>query len=194
MNIEVPLIGMFRALMIVPMTLTPIVAALCWKLLLDPEYGLVNFMLGTKIVWTGDPFWAPFAVGLVNVWQNVPYVAILLLAGLRSLPTEPRDAAEIDGASRLQVFRHITLPLLTPVIGVALLLRVIFEFRSFDNIYVMTGGGPAGATNLLSLYTYTTTFVNFDFTLGAAASWVMLLICLLLCLGFVRLTRRGRAA
>jgi multiple sugar transport system permease protein len=194
MNIDVPLVGMFRALMIVPMTVTPIVAALCWKLLLDPEYGLVDFVLGQKIVWIGDPFWAPFAVGLVNVWQNVPYVAILLLAGLRALPTEPRDAAAIDGASRLQVFWHITLPLLRPVMVVALLLRVIFEFRAFDNVYVMTGGGPAGATNLLSLYTYTTTFVQFDFTLGAAASWVMLLICLLLCVALVRLSYRSRAA
>jgi multiple sugar transport system permease protein len=194
MNIDVPLVGLFRALMIIPMTVTPIVAALCWKLLLDPEYGLVDFLLGQKIVWIGDPFWAPFAVGLVNVWQNVPYVAILLLAGLRSLPTEPRDAAAIDGASRLQVFRHITLPLLSPVIGVALLLRVIFEFRAFDNVYVMTGGGPAGATNLLSLYTYTTTFVQFDFTLGAAASWVMLFICLLLCVALVRLTYWSKTA
>ncbi len=176
------------------MMMTPIVAALCWKLLLDPEYGLIDYLLGKKIVWIGDPFWAPIAVGLVNVWQNAPYAAILLLAGLRSLPSEPREAASIDGASRLQVFWHITVPLLRPVILVAVLLRVIFEFRAFDNVYVMTGGGPAGATNLLSILTYMITFGQFDFTLGAATSWVMLFVSLLLCLALVRFANSGRAA
>lgn len=182
LNKEVPLIKFIRAILIMPMMMTPIVAALCWKLLLDPEYGLVNFLIGQKIVWVGDPFWAPIAVAIVNVWQNAPYVAILLLAGLRSLPEEPREAASIDGANGWQSFWYVTLPALRPAILVALLLRTIFEFRSFDNVYVMTGGGPAGATNLLSIYTYTLTFGQFDFAMGAASSWIMLVTALLLCL------------
>ena len=181
LNRDVKLIGFFRTILIMPMMMTPIVAALCWKLLLDPEYGLVNYLLGQKIVWVGDPAVAPFAVALVNVWQNVPYVSILLLAGLRSLPTEPMDAAAIDGASPWQAFWHVTLPALRPAILTALLLRIIFEFRAFDNVYVMTGGGPAGATNLLSIFTYMLTFGQFDFSLGAAPSWVMLVTCLALC-------------
>jgi multiple sugar transport system permease protein len=192
LNRDVRFIGMARTLLIMPMMMTPIVAALCWKLLLDPEYGFINYLIGSKIVWVGDPTLAPFAVMLVNVWQNVPYVAILLLAALRSLPTDPREAAVIDGANGWQIFWHITLPAMRPAIMVALLLRVIFEFRAFDNVYVMTGGGPGGATALLSIFTYALTFAQFDFPLGAAASWIMLVLCFLLCTLPVLVFRRWK--
>lgn len=181
LNKDVPFMKAARSILIMPMMMTPIVAALCWRLLLDPEYGFVNFLIGQKIVWIGDPFWAPISVAAANIWQNSPHVAILLLAGMRSLPSEPVEAAQIDGASRWQIFWHVTLPALKPAILVALLLRTIFEFRAFDNVYVMTGGGPAGATNLLSIFTYGLTFLQFDFTLGAAASWVMLICSVVLC-------------
>jgi multiple sugar transport system permease protein len=190
LNIDLPCIGFFRTALVVPMMITPIVAALCWKLLLDPDHGVVNYWIGSHIVWLGRPDTALISVMVVNLWQTAPYVAVLLLAGLRSLPSEPVEAASIDGASRLQVFRHITLPLLRPYILVALLLRTIFEFRAFDNIYVMTSGGPANATMTLSMFTYLASFVRFDLSLGAAASWLMLLMCLLLCLFFIAVIRR----
>jgi multiple sugar transport system permease protein len=193
LNIDLPWIGLFRTALVVPMMITPIVAALCWKLLLDPDHGVVNYWIGSHIVWLGRPDTALISVMVVNLWQNAPYVAVLLLAGLRSLPSEPVEAASIDGASRLQVFWHITLPLLKPYILVALLLRTIFEFRAFDNIYVMTSGGPANATMTLSMFTYLASFVRFDLSLGAAASWLMLLMCLLLCLFFIAVIRRREA-
>jgi multiple sugar transport system permease protein len=193
LDIDLPLIGFFRTALVVPMMITPIVAALCWKLLLDPDRGVVNYWIGSHIVWLGRPDTALISVMVVNLWQNAPYVAVLLLAGLRSLPSEPVEAASIDGASRLQVFWHITLPLLRPYILVALLLRTIFEFRAFDNIYVMTSGGPANATMTLSMFTYLASFVRFDLSLGAAASWLMLLMCLLLCLFFIAVIRRREA-
>jgi multiple sugar transport system permease protein len=193
LNIDLPWIGLFRTALVVPMMITPIVAALSWKLLLDPDHGVVNYWIGSHIVWLGRPDTALISVMAVNLWQNAPYVAVLLLAGLRSLPSEPVEAASIDGASRLQVFWHITLPLLKPYILVALLLRTIFEFRAFDNIYVMTSGGPANATMTLSMFTYLASFVRFDLSLGAAASWLMLLICLLLCLFFIAVIRRREA-
>ncbi len=193
LNIDLPWIGFFRTALVVPMMITPIVAALCWKLLLDPDHGVVNYWIGSHIVWLGRPDTALISVMVVNLWQNAPYVAVLLLAGLRSLPSEPVEAASIDGASRWQVFWHITLPLLRPYILVALLLRTIFEFRAFDNIYVMTSGGPANATMSLSMFTYLASFVRFDLSLGAAASWLMLLICLLLCLFFIAVIRRREA-
>ena len=193
LNIDLPWIGLFRTALVVPMMITPIVAALCWKLLLDPDHGVVNYWIGSHIVWLGRPDTALISVMVVNLWQNAPYVAVLLLAGLRSLPSEPMEAASIDGASRWQVFWHITLPLLRPYILVALLLRTIFEFRAFDNIYVMTSGGPANATMSLSMFTYLASFVRFDLSLGAAASWLMLLICLLLCLFFIAVIRRREA-
>ena len=193
LDIDLPWIGLFRTALVVPMMITPIVAALCWKLLLDPDHGVVNYWIGSHIVWLGRPDTALISVMVVNLWQNAPYVAILLLAGLRSLPNEPVEAASIDGASRWQVFWHITLPLLRPYILVALLLRTIFEFRAFDNIYVMTSGGPANATMSLSMFTYLASFVRFDLSLGAAASWLMLMICLLLCLFFIVVIRRREA-
>jgi multiple sugar transport system permease protein len=193
LNIDLPWIGLFRTALVVPMMITPIVAALCWKLLLDPDHGVVNYWIGSHIVWLGRPDTALLSVMVVNLWQNAPYVAVLLLAGLRSLPSEPVEAASIDGASRWQVFWHITLPLLRPYILVALLLRTIFEFRAFDNIYVMTSGGPANATMTLSMFTYLASFVRFDLSLGAAASWLMLLISLLLCLFFIAVIRRREA-
>lgn len=193
LNIDLPWIGLFRTLLVVPMMITPVVAAFCWKLLLDPDHGVINAFLSQHIVWLGRPDTALLSVSVVNVWQNAPYVAILLLAGLRSLPHEPVEAAHIDGASRLQMFWHITLPLLRPYLLVALLLRMIFEFRSFDNVYVMTSGGPANATMVLSMYTYLASFVRFDLSLGAAASWMMLLISLLMCAAFILLVRRRDA-
>ena len=193
LNIDLPWIGLFRTALVVPMMITPIVAALCWKLLLDPDHGVVNYWIGSHIVWLGRPDTALISVMVVNLWQNAPYVAVLLLAGLRSLPSEPVEAASIDGASRWQVFWHITLPLLRPYILVALLLRTIFEFRAFDNIYVMTSGGPANATMTLSMFTYLASFVRFDLSLGAAASWLMLVMCLLLCLFFIAVIRRRDA-
>ncbi len=193
LNIDLPWIGLFRTALVVPMMITPIVAALCWKLLLDPDHGVINYWIGSHIVWLGRPDTALLSVMVVNLWQNAPYVAVLLLAGLRSLPSEPAEAASIDGASRLQVFWHITLPLLRPYILVALLLRTIFEFRAFDNIYVMTSGGPANATMSLSMFTYLASFVRFDLSLGAAASWLMLVMCLLLCVFFILVIRRREA-
>ena len=95
------------------------------------------------------------------------------------------EAAAIDGANARQSFWHITLPLLRPYLLVTLLLRVIFEFRAFDNIYALTGGGPADATMVLSMFTYLTSFVRFDFSLGAAASWIMLLMSMVICLLFI---------
>jgi multiple sugar transport system permease protein len=190
LNVDLPFIGFFRTMLVVPMMMTPVVAAFCWRLLLDPSNGVINYWIGAHIVWLGQPGTARLSVAIVNVWQNAPYVAILLLAGLRSLPHEPIEAAAIDGASRVQTLWHVTLPLLRSYLLVAMLLRTIFEFRTFDNVYVMTSGGPANATMVLSMFTYLASFQRFDLSLGAAASWLMLLISLLLCTLFIMAVRR----
>jgi len=193
LNVDLPGMRVFRTALIVPMMVTPIVGALCWKLLLDPSHGVFNQWIGEKIVWLGRTDTAIYAIWLVGVWQNTTYVTIILLAGLRSLPSEPIEAAAIDGAGRLAAFRFVTLPILRPYILVALLLRTIFEFRAFDNIYAMTGGGPANSTMVLSMYTYLVTFVQFDFSIGAAAAWLMLLMSLVLCVLFILVIRRREA-
>lgn len=173
LNVDLPGMRFFRTALIVPMMITPIVGALCWKLLFDPSHGVFNQWIGQQIVWLGRPDTALAAIWVVGVWQSTTYVTLILLAGLRSLPSEPLEAASIDGASRMQAFWYVTLPMLRPFLLVALLLRTIFEFRAFDNIYAMTGGGPANATMVLSMYTYLMSFVQFDFSLGAAAAWLI---------------------
>src|ERR1700704_2960033 len=193
LNVDLPGMRVFRTALIVPMMITPIVGALCWKLLLDSSHGVLNQWIGENIVWLGRPDTAMYAIWLVGVWQNTAYVTLILLAGLRSLPAEPLEAASIDGANRLQAFWLVTLPMLRPYILVALLLRTIFEFRAFDNIYAMTGGGPANATMVLSMYTYLMSFVQFDFSLGAAAAWLMLLMSMAMCLFFIAVIRRREA-
>jgi multiple sugar transport system permease protein len=193
LDVDLPGMRYFRTALIVPMMVTPIVGALCWKLLLDPSHGVFNQWIGNEIVWLGRPDTALAAICVVGVWQSTTYVTLILLAGLRSLPSEPLEAASIDGASRWQSFWYVTLPLLRPYLLVALLLRTIFEFRAFDNIYAMTGGGPANATMVLSMFTYLTSFVQFDFNIGAASAWLMLLMSMLMCLFFIAVIRRREA-
>ncbi len=194
LNLDLPLVALFRTIMIVPMMMTPIVAALCWKLLLDPIHGVINLLFHTHVVWLGQPATALLTVAGVNVWQNAPYVAVLLLAGLRSLPREPLEAAAIDGAGPWQAFCYVILPMLRPYLLVALLLRTIFEFRAFENVYVLTGGGPADSTMLISIFTYLTSFLSFDLGLGAASSWMMLVVSLLMCAGFIIVIRHRTSA
>ena len=193
LDVDLPGMRYFHTALIVPMMVTPIVGALCWKLLLDPSHGVLNQWLGNQIVWLGRADTALAAIWVVGVWQSTTYVTLILLAGLRSLPHEPLEAASIDGASRWQSFWYVTFPLLRPYLLVALLLRTIFEFRAFDNIYAMTGGGPANSTMVLSMFTYLTSFVQFDFSLGAASAWLMLLMSMLMCLFFIAVIHRRRA-
>ena len=189
--------NLISVLLLLPLMTAPAIASLMWKLMTNPNFGILSYLVSLAGVsdfrWASSPSTALFTVVLVDVWVYTPFMMVLLLAGLRSLPSEPVEAASIDGASRWQVFWHVTLPLLRPYILVALLLRTIFEFRAFDNIYVMTSGGPANATMTLSMFTYLASFVRFDLSLGAAASWLMLAMCLLLCLFFIAVIRRRDA-
>jgi multiple sugar transport system permease protein len=192
LNLEIPGMRWARSVLLAPMMMTPIVASLMWKLMFDPDNGIVNKILPLHITWLGEPVPAFLSLIVVSVWQNAPYVALLLLAGLRTLPTEVMDAAVIDGASRLQRIRYITLPLLAPHLGLAILLRTIFEFRAFENVFVLTGGGPGSSTLLLSLYTYSAAFVSYDLGSSAAAAWVTLAITACVCVFLFIMLRNWR--
>jgi multiple sugar transport system permease protein len=182
---------LFTSLLILPMMMTPIVSGLIWRMLYNPTYGAINQIFGLgNVTWLGEPLTAQVAVILTTIWQNTPFVMIFILAGLSSLPREPYEAALIDGASRLQSFRYITLPLLMPIIAVALLIRTIFEFREFDSIWILTTGGPAGATETLSLLNFRMSFRHFAVGPGAALSWIMLGLTVLISLGYIALLTR----
>ncbi len=187
--------GAFRALLLVPMMLSPVVVGVVWRLMLNSNFGAVNgtlksFGLNTEsLTWTASPKLAMASVIVADVWQWTPFVFLILLAGLQAIPQEPYEAALIDGSSAWQTFRHVTLPLLKPAILIALLLRTMDLLRVFDHIFILTEGGPGFATETLSLYIYRTAFRFSNFGYAAAMSFVLLGITNLISLGYMRLLR-----
>lgn len=166
-----------RALILIPMVLVPVVAALTWRLLMDPSNGMINWFLGeiglgSSHAFLSDPATALFAVVLVDVWQNTPFVVIIVLAGLESLEASPFEAASLDGAHGWRMIRHITLPMLSPVLAIVVLLRVIDAAKTFALIQTMTRGGPGTSTMAISNYVYRTGFEVFD--VGYAAALALL--------------------
>jgi multiple sugar transport system permease protein len=185
--------NVFRALLLVPMMLPAVVVGVIWRLLLNPNYGPINSalrLLGVNtdvLTWTASPKLAMLSVIVVDCWQWTPFMFLVLLAGLQAIPLEPYEAALIDGSTPWQTFRHITLPLLKPAILIALLLRTMDLLRVFDQIFIITEGGPGFATETLSLYIYRTAFRFFDFGYAAALSFVLLAITNVISLVYIRL-------
>ena len=171
---------LFRAVLLVPMMLPTVVVGVVWRLMLNPNSGAINgtfkeFGVNTEaLTWTASPKLALLSVIAVDVWQWTPFVFLVLLAGLQAIPQEPYEAALIDGSSRWQTFRYVTLPLLKPAILIALLLRTMDLLRVFDQIFILTEGGPGFATETISLYIYRTAFRFFYFVYAAAMSFVLL--------------------
>src|ERR1051326_640032 len=172
--------GFFRASLLVPMMLPTVVVGVVWRLMLNPNFGAVNGTLKQvginteSLTWTASPKLALLSVIAVDVWQWTPFVFLVLLAGLQAIPQEPYEAALIDGSSPRQTFWHVTLPLLKPSILIVLLLRTMDLLRVFDQIFILTEGGPGFATETISLYIYRTAFRFFDFGYAAAMSFVLL--------------------
>jgi multiple sugar transport system permease protein len=191
--------GLFRALLLVPMMLPPVVVGVVWRLMLNPDFGAINGTLRRigltteALTWTASPRLAMLSVIAVDVWQWTPFVFLVLLAGLQAIPQEPYEAARIDGSSAWQTFRFITLPLLRPAMLIALLLRTMDLLRVFDQIYILTEGGPGFATETVSLYIYRAAFRFFDFGYAAAMSFVLLIITNLISAGYIRLLQRQEA-
>ncbi len=172
--------GIMRSLILIPMMCTNVVIGLTWRLLFNYEFGLVNYYLSrtglAPVNWLSSPSVALPAVIIVDVWNTTSFVALLLLAGLQSLPEEPYEAATIDGASSWQTFVYLTIPLLRPTILVVLLWRFIDTFRIFDVIYLLTAGGPARATETVSIYVYRNGFQFFNLGFASASSYIMIFI------------------
>jgi multiple sugar transport system permease protein len=176
--------GFIRSMILLPMMCTNVVIGLTWRLLLNYEFGMVNYYLSVlglnRVEWLSKPSVAMPAILMVDVWNTTSFVALLLLSGLQALPEEPYEAARIDGASGWQTFVYLTLPLLRQTILVALLWRVIDTFRIFDVIYLLTAGGPARATETVSIYVYRYGFQSFNLGYASAASYIMILIMLVI--------------
>jgi multiple sugar transport system permease protein len=174
--------GIVRTISLLPWALPTALMGLAWAWIFNDQYGVVNDILrrvgviDTGISWLGDPTLAMIAVILADVWKTTPFIALLLLAGLQSISGDLYEAHSIDGATAWQSFWKITVPLLMPQIVIALLFRFAQAFGIFDLIQVMTGGGPAGATETVSIYIYGTVMRYLDFGYGAALVVVTFLL------------------
>jgi multiple sugar transport system permease protein len=173
-------LNFLKTILMLPMMLPPIAVAITWKLIYEPQFGVLNeimFQLGLPTqAWAGDAGLAMLSIIVADVWQWTPFVFLLMLAGLASLPDEPYEAAAIDGASSWRQFWDLTIPFLKPVIAIALLLRVMDAVRLFDLVFILTGGGPADRTKVLSLYIYQVAYRFADPGYAAAISLFVLFV------------------
>ena len=177
--------------LLLPWAVPTVVSARMWEWIYNAEFGVLNYLAGARVNWLGDPLLALHAAIAMDVWKATPFVALLLLAALQGIPRDLYRAAAVDGASAWTTFSRVTLPLLAPVMLVAVVFRTIDALRVFDSIYVLTGGGPANGTETLSIYAYKVLFQTLDFGYGSALAVVVLVVTAVAALGYARLLRGG---
>lgn len=182
--------GLLYAIILIPWAIPTVVSARMWEWLYNADFGVLNYLFQARINWLGNPVWAMHAAIAMDVWKSTPFVALLLLAGLQSIPRELYHAAAVDGASRWTMFRRITWPALLPLILVVLIFRTIDAFRVFDSIYVLTGGGPGSSTETVSIYAYKLLFQTLEFGYGSAVAVAILMSVALATVVYAWLLRR----
>jgi multiple sugar transport system permease protein len=189
--------ALYRMALIIPWVIPPVATSLVWSWMLDYQFGVVNHLLrlagiiGAPIGWLTTTAWAMPSMFLVGIWKMYPIASVMLLAGLQVIPDELYEAAKIDGASRLEGFQHVTLPGLKPVYGVLALLLILWSFRSFTYIYIMTGGGPSQATETAVVLVYLQAFKFYDFGVASALGVLMLLILVVFTVVYLKLVYGG---
>jgi len=181
-------------LILSPMMLPLIASGNLWRMLLDVRWGAVNavvmFFGLEPIDFLGTTKWSMPAVIMVEIWQWTPFVVITLLAGLRSIPDDPKEAALVDGANKRQMFRHIVLPLMKGQILIVLLIRSMDVFKTFDIVYALTFGGPGQSTTVATFYLYRQAFTQFKLGYGAALSWIIFIIVYLISFAILKVFGR----
>ncbi|MBC8253782.1 MAG: sugar ABC transporter permease [Ardenticatenia bacterium] len=189
---------LFRMAICIPILLTPIALSYTWRLMFDFTRGPINYFLTVVglpgVMWLGSTKIVMFSIVLVDVWQWTPFVALVLLAALEGQDVELYEAATVDGATYLKMLRYIALPLLAPFFITVALLRSIDAIKVFDTVYVLTGGGPGTASEVITLYAYSAHFRTFNMGYMSALAWVMMIITIAIFFFFVRSFRRSRAA
>ena len=174
----------------------PLVIGLMFSFFLNPQFGLYVWLVDTlhlplPTVLTDDSFLAMVVVILMDVWEWAPYLGLVFLAGLQSISGEYYEAAKVDGATASQTFRYLTIPLMKPVLVVGILLRAMETFKEFDKPYILTGGGPGNATEVIDIYTYRQAFVSFNFSYAAAICVVLFIVLLAFGMIYQRIAMRG---
>ncbi len=185
----------FRVVLLVPWALAPVANAVLWKWILNANYGILNqILIGSglvenNIVWLGSPWLALNMILLADIWKAVPFIALLMLAGLQNIPSYLYKAARLDGANTWQQFVHVTLPGLRTTIIISIVLQSIWALKVFDLIYVLTKGSPADSTVLLNYLSWRETFSNLDIGYGAAIANVLFFMMFMLALTYIRALR-----
>ena len=178
---------------LLPIVVAPTIAGLIWRFMLNYEYGIINYFITLlhlpKLVWLADSILAPLSLMIADIWQWTPFMIIILLAGLQSLPDEVIEASIIDGCTGKQSWIYVKLPMIKNVIAIVLLLRVIDTFRVYDIVAMMTRGGPVNATSTLSWNIFIKGFKIFDFDRAAATSLLMLVVVTLITTAIIKFTK-----
>ena len=186
----------FRVVYLIPMACPPIAVAFLWRMMLHPDIGVFNSILKwiglNGVKWTTDARIAPFTLMMVDIWEWTPFMFLALLAAFQALPVELYQAAAVDGANSWQMFRNITLPLITPVIVTISLIRAIDAFKLFELVFGITGAGPGGSTESLSFYIYLIGMKWFKLGRGSSISWLFLIILLILAITLISRFKRAR--
>jgi multiple sugar transport system permease protein len=193
-NARFPLRGFLRSIFVMPMMATPVAISLVWTMMFHPQLGVLNYLLSLVGIpaqeWIFNPRTVIPSLVAVETWQWTPLIMLIVLGGLASVPREPYESAEIDGANAWQQFRYLTLPMIAPFIMVATIIRTIDALKSFDIIYAMTQGGPGTASETINIYLYNTAFAYYD--IGYSSAMVIVFFALIILLSMVLLMVRQR--
>ncbi|MEM2074085.1 MAG: sugar ABC transporter permease [Nitrososphaeria archaeon] len=189
-------ITLLRTIMLVPLVIAPLVTGLIWNQMFNPDFGIITYFLHSLGLFlnsgpTIDPSTALFSIVVVDIWHWTPFVMLIILSGILALPKEPFEAAKIDGASKWQIFKNITLPLIRYPLTVAFLLRFMEAFKIFDEIWIITGGGPGDATRVVSIHNYKIAFYRWDLGYGAAIALFLEYITIILCASFYKVLQKS---
>jgi multiple sugar transport system permease protein len=181
------------SLFLIPVMIAPVVAGFQFRVIFNDTFGPLNYLIGwfsgglvKGPLWLADSNWALFSIMLTDVWQWTPFMILIMLAGLQSIPVELTEAAEVDGASYWQIFWQIKIPLLIPIIIIALLIRMMDTFKTFDLVYLLTGGGPGDSTETIAFYTYLNGFKDFSLGYTAAMAFIQLIVITIVARIFLR--------
>ena len=186
-----------RGLMLIPWLVPGVVVSFLWMWIFNANYGVLNALLETlglidgPVAWLAQPGTAMTAVVVAKTWQSFPWMMVMLLAGLQTVPRELHEAAEIDGAGTIRRFFSITVPQIQGIIGIVILLEFIWNFQHFDIIYVLTGGGPAGSTQTFATAVYETAFQGFDLGRAGAIGLLWMVLLMALVVVYVRFSEKG---
>jgi multiple sugar transport system permease protein len=181
-----------KAFLIFPFAMAPALKGFTWRFMLNPHFGILDEIIDTvfpplrDVVWLGEPGWALFWLAITEVWGWAPYIALVFIGALDSMPGDIFDAAKVDGASTVKTFYYITLPMLMPIIVMVTLLKTIFSVKQFDAVVTLTGGGPGRATETMNYYVYQTGFKFFDMGYASALAYLLVTAMFIFAFLYVR--------